>query len=203
MKKYSVEFLGTFFLVLVIALAVKNAGDFAPLAIWSVLMVMIYAWGHVSGAHFNPAVSLAVWLRWKSTVSEMVQYWIAQILWAVVAWFVALFLMDGALSAAAISNSPLHVIIAEIIFTFALAWVVLNVATDDDTAGNSFYGLAIGFTVMVWALSVGAISWWGFNPAVMIGESITGIFAWNTIWMHIVGQLIGGALAAFAYKSVK
>ena len=162
MNKYLVEFVGTFFLVLAVGNVVlgPDLGGFGALAIASTLMVMVYAGGYVSGGHYNPAVTLAVTLRGKCTAADAVPYVVAQTAAAVAAAVTALFLWDGAtplaidLPAAVIPK----VLLAEFLFTFALAYVVLNVATASGTAGNSFYGLAIGFTVLVGALTVGPIS---------------------------------------------
>lgn len=203
MKNHLVEALGTCFLMLTIPLAITYAGDLAPLAIWAVLMVMIYAWGHISGAHFNPAVSLAIWVRGKSSLRGMFGYWVAQLIWAIIGALLAIYLLWWMLTPTALTASAGQIILAEVLFTFALARVVLNVATDHDTNGNSFYGLAIWCTVMVGAYVVWAISWGWFNPAVTIGWSLAGIFAWSTLWMHMVGQLIGAFLAAQLYLTVK
>src|SRR4029079_18741826 len=151
MKKYIVELIGTFFLVLTIGCVVakpKDAGDFAPLAIGSMLMVMIFAGGHIAGAHQPPAVTLAVWLRGKCPTADVPGYIIAQIAGAAGAAGLVLFLKGMQPPTAAVS-SVLHALLAEFVFTFALCYVVLNVATAKGTSGNSFYGLAIGFTVLV------------------------------------------------------
>ncbi|MCP4359724.1 MAG: porin [Chloroflexi bacterium] len=203
MRKLVVEFIGTFFLVLVVGMTVVDpgAGDFAPLAIGSVLAVMIFAGGHISGAHYNPAVTLGVWLRGKATLNEAVGYWIVQAIAGVVAALVVGF-MKPALPAEAM-NGSLNVgaaLLAEFLFTFALVYVVLNVATAKGTEGNSFYGFAIGFTVLVGAYAVGGISGGAFNPAVAIGGSVMKIFAWGNIWIYLVAELLGGAAAAFLFK---
>src|SRR5262249_30072719 len=151
MKKYLVEFIGTFFLVFAIGMA---GGDLAPLAIGATLMVMVFAGGHVSGAHYNPAVTLAVWLRGKCDTKDVIPYWIAQFAAASVAAFLVVALKGKpALGAASHGVGPS--LIVEFLATFALAWVVLNVATAKANAGNSFYGLAIGFTVVAFAVTVG------------------------------------------------
>ncbi len=155
--KYLVEFIGTFFLVFTVGMTVIGAGDnliFAPLAIGSALMVMVYAGGHVSGGHYNPAVSLAVFLRGKLGARDMALYWVAQLLAAIIAGILVLF-MKGNPAITPINPNPLLALIAEFLFTFALCYMVLNVATAKGTAGNSFYGWAIGFTVMVGAYAVG------------------------------------------------
>ena len=194
------EFIGTFFLVLTIGLTVipGNAGVIAPLAIGSVLMALVYAGGHISGAHYNPAVTLAVLIRGKCTLSEAPIYLVAQIGGAAAAAFTAQFLVGPGTAAETIDvNKSL---VAELLFTFALAYVVLNVATAKGTSGNSFYGLAIGFIVMAGAFSVGSISGGAFNPAVAIAAPLMGLMDWNNIWIHISADFAGGALAAIVFN---
>ena len=203
MKKYLVEFIGTFFLIFTIGCTViaPGAGALAPLAIGASLMVMVFAGGHVSGAHYNPAVSLAVWIRGKLPTRDLLPYWIAQIAAAVVAaWAVHFFKHTSPFAGAAIGVKA--ALLAEFLFTFALAWVVLNVATAKGTSGNSFYGLAIGMTVMVGAFAVGPISGGAFNPAVATGITLMGLSGWDHLWVFIVGDLAGGAVAALTYKLV-
>jgi aquaporin Z len=177
LKKYLAEFIGTFFLVGTIGFCVikpNDAGAFAPLAIGSVLMVMIFAGGHVSGGHFNPAVTLAVFLRGKCPAADVAPYMVAQVLGAAVAAATVLF-MKGNPSVEAANPDIARALLAELLFTFALCYVVLNVATAKGTSDNSFYGLAIGFTVLVGAYSVGAVSGGAFNPAVAVGITIMGL----------------------------
>ncbi len=203
MNKYLVEFIGTFFLVFTVGNAVLGgvSGDVAPLAIGSVLMVMIFAGGHISGGHYNPAVTLAVFLRGKCDAKDVGPYWGAQILAAVVASYAAMFLMNGSGTPPDTFDVP-RSLLAEFLFTFALAFVVLNAATADGTAGNSFYGLAIGFTVMVGAFTVGGISGGAFNPAVAVGISLMNIAAWANFWVFLVANLAGGVAAAVVFKIV-
>jgi len=203
MNKLIAEFIGTFFLVLTIGCTVLagNPGIIAPLAIGSALMVMVFAGGHISGAHFNPAVTLAVFLRGRLPASDVVPYWVSQITGAAAAAFVAGFLRPGAtIGAAAISMH--RALVAEFLFTFALAYVVLNVATAKGTQGNSFYGLAIGFTVMTGAFAVGDISGGAFNPAVAIGVTVMGLSSWANLWIYLVGCFAGGAAAALVFKAL-
>ena len=201
MPKYLVEFIGTFFLVLTIGFAGAAAGDMAPLAIGAILMVMIFAGGHVSGGHFNPAVTLAVCLRGKCPHTDVVPYWVAQVAGAAAAAGVVLF-MNGMPQGAPKDPDVVKSLIAEFLYTFALCYVVLNVATAKGTAGNSFYGLAIGFTVLAGAYSVGAISGGAFNPAVAVGITIMKLVVPAKIWIYFVANLAGGTAAAFAFKAV-
>lgn len=204
MNKYITEFTGTMFLVLVVGIAAIGgaAGSLAPLAIGSILMVMIYAGGHVSGAHYNPAVTLAVWIRGKIDMRDAVTYWIAQVGGALAAWAIATFIFDieGADTSAVKSVS--QGLGAEILGTFALAYVVLNVATSKGTSGNSFYGLAIGFTVMACAFTFGGFSGGAFNPAVAIGACLMKGFIWADLWIYLVGCFGGGLLAGLVFNLI-
>src|SRR6201993_2167993 len=203
MNKYIAEFIGTFFLVLTVGCTVigNGAGAFAPLAIGSALMVMIFAGGHISGGHFNPAVTLGVWLRGKCEAKDVAPYMISQIVGALLAAFAVKFLKGGA-AVAPLQPATVPALLAEFLFTFALVFVVLNVATAKGTSGNSFYGLAIGFTVMTGAFAVGNLSCGVFNPAVAVGISMMGLSAWTNIWIYLVAELAAGAAAALAFKVV-
>ena len=200
MKKYLVEFIGTFFLVFTVGMAVRSGSSLAPLAIGASLMVMIFAGGHVSGAHFNPAVTLAVFLRGKCDKGDVIPYWIAQLAAGAVA---ALLVVNLAGSPAlAATHNAMKSVIVEFLFTFALAWVVLNTATAKGTSGNSFYGLAIGMTVMTGAVAVGGVSGGAFNPAVGLGVVLMGLEKLNQFWIYLGADLAGGAVAALTYKVV-
>jgi aquaporin Z len=201
MKKYVAEFIGAFFLVLTIGCTVIPGapGVIAPLAIGAALMVMVYANGHVSGAHLNPAVTLAVFVRGRCEARDVVPYWIAQLLAGAAAAFVAVFLVGKTGMPMEIANVQLA-LVAEFLFTFALAYVVLNSATSKATANNSFYGLAIGMTVMVGAFSVGSISGGAFNPAVAVGLALMQLVKFSDIWIHIGADLAGGLVAGLVFK---
>jgi aquaporin Z len=201
-NKYIAELIGTFFLVLTIGCTVigNGAGALAPLAIGSALMVMIFAGGHISGGHFNPAVTLGVWLRGKCEAKDVAPYMISQVIGAVLAALAVRFLKSGA-AVTPLQPATLPALLAEFLFTFALVYVVLNVATAKGTSGNSFYGLAIGFTVMVGAFSVGNISGGAFNPAVAVGISVMGLSSWSNIWIYLVAEFVGAAVAAGAFKA--
>ena len=197
MGKYVTEFIGTFFLVLVVALT-GNA-----LAIGATLMVMIFAGGHISGAHYNPAVTLAVWIRGKVTAQDAIAYMAVQITAAIVAALIAKWYMgDMGVATMDLSGKVLKVFIGELIGTFALAYVVLNVATSKGTTGNSFYGLAIGFTVFAMATAFGAVSGGAFNPAVATGATVVGAFALKNIWIYLIACFGGGFLAALVFNFI-
>ncbi|MBL8745190.1 MAG: aquaporin [Phycisphaerae bacterium] len=203
MSKYLVEFIGTFFLVFTVGMTVIDpggAGIMAPLAIGAVLMVMVYAGGHVSGAHYNPAVTLAVFLRGKCPMADVVPYVVAQCVAAAAAGSLVLYLKQGE-QVTAMAPAMIPALIAEFLFALALCYVVLNTATARATAGNSNYGLAIGFTVLVGAYSVGSISGGAFNPAVAVGLCVLGLVKWADVWIHLTGDFAGAVVAALAFKS--
>lgn len=202
--KYLVELIGTFFLVLTIGCTVINpggAGDMAPLAIGSALMVMIFAGGHVSGAHYNPAVTLAVFLRGKCDARDVLPYMGSQVVGAMAAAAAVLFLKHNPTVTTATPDVA-RALVAEFLYTFALCYVVLNVATAQGTSGNSFYGLAIGFTVLAGAYSVGSISGGAFNPAVAVGITVLGLSAPANIWIFLVANFGAAVAAAFAFKAI-
>lgn len=200
MKRYLVEFIGTFFLVFTVGMAVRSGAALAPLAIGASLMVMIFAGGHVSGAHYNPAVTLAIWIRGKCDTKDVLPYWLAQLAAGVVAALLVGFLMGNPAEAA--THDATKSIIVEFLLTFALAWVVLNTATAKGTSGNSFYGLAIGMTVMTGAVAVGGVSGGAFNPAVGLGVLTMGLEKPSQFWIYLGSDLAGGAVAALTYKVV-
>lgn len=197
------EFIGTFFLMLTVGMTVINTNSpefWAPLAIGTALAVMVFAGGHISGGHYNPAVSLAVFLRKKISLENMLTYWGAQAAGAILAAFVVLYL-KGEGTAIPIQLEPMKALLAEFLFTFALCFVVLNVATVKATAGNSYFGLAIGFTVLVGAYAVGSISGGAFNPAVALGAAILNLSLWSNLWIFVVANLLGGIAAALVVNA--
>lgn len=199
MRSYITEFIGTFFLCLMVGLA--GGGTLGAIAIGGMLMVMIFMGGHISGAHYNPAVSLAVFLRGKLKPADFVPYLVAQVAAGISAAMIVRYVIlhapvDGKVISADKIAAALTV---EFLITFALALVVLNVATAKGTSGNSFYGLAIGFTVVAGAIAGGGISGGAYNPAVGAAVAAMGGPVQN-IWIHTVGPLAGGAVAAMVFK---
>ena len=173
MRRYLTEFIGTFFLVLTIGLAVIGGTDLAPLAIGASLMALVYMGGHVSGAHYNPVVTLAVFMRGKLELRAVGPYMLSQVVGAATAAFVVQIVTGTTFGPAPAADATMAAaLLVEVLYTFALARVVLNVATADATSGNSFYGLAIGFTVAAGAFVGGPIAGGAFNPAVGIGPSL-------------------------------
>jgi aquaporin Z len=201
-RKLAVEFIGMFVFVFAVGMATNRlgAGPLAPLAIGATLMTMVFAGGHVSGAHFNPAVSTAVLLRGRMTVEEYRGYVVTQFVAALLSGLVVR-VVGGHEGHAAVVGVG-RMLLAEFIFTFALAWVVLNTATARGTHGNSFYGLAIGFTVVAGAYAVGGISGGVFNPAIAVGAMVTGLLKWSHIWVYLLADLLGAAVAARAFLYV-
>jgi aquaporin Z len=199
--KYAVEAVGTFFLVLTIGTSVRSGSSLAPLAIGAVLMVMVYAGGHVSGGHYNPAVTLAVLVRRRIGLRDAIGYWIAQVGAGLLAAGVVAAVRPGQGNPLTLSGyAVVAAFVAELLFTFALCYVVLNVATSKDHPDNSFYGLAIGFTVLAGAVAVGGISGGAFNPAVVFGGAVMDMFALPTLWVYLVAQLIAGAAAGVVFR---
>jgi aquaporin Z len=205
MKTYLTEFIGTFFLVLTINLAAPSGTPLAPLAIGAALMVMVYMGGHVSGAHYNPAITVAVWMRGKLPATQIVPYWVAQILGSMAAAAVAYFVAGRTFAPTPSPDATaIQILTVEALFTFALAMVVLNVATAKATQGNSYYGLAIGFTVMAGAVAGGPISGGAFNPAVGLGLILMQSFlvggGTGDLWLYLVGPMAGAVAAALVFR---
>ena len=200
--RYVTEFIGTFFLVLTVGCAVMTKAPLAALAIGSALMVMVYAGGHVSGGHFNPAVTMGVLVRGKITPRNACAYWVAQLAGGFLAAPVARFIIDpSTVTALSPTGRGIWVaLLAELLFTFALVYVMLNVATSADHPHNGFYGLAIGFTIFVGIVAVGANSGGAFNPAVAFGATTMGLFAWSKIWIWVVADLVGSVLAGAVFR---
>jgi len=210
MKEYSLraklitEFIGTFFLTLTICLAgvfESGTSELAPFAIASTLMVMIYAGGHVSGAHYNPAVTISIYLRGACEKSEIAPYIASQLAAAVTAAVISssVFMPGNAVEELAMDTVP--ALAAELTFTFALVYVILNVATSESTEGNGYFGAAIAFVVLAGALTVGSISGASFNPAVSVSLILTESLVVADSWLHFVPQIAGGALAAYVFKA--
>ncbi len=204
MNKYIAEFIGTVFLVLTIGCTGIGAGPavIAPLAIGAALMVMVFAGGHISGGHYNPAVTLGVLIRGKVKATDVVPYMIAQFAGAAIAALVVGKLLRAGIAVTPITPKIAPALAAECLFTFALVYVVLNAATAEGTSGNSFYGLAIGMTVMTGAFAVGDISGGAFNPAVALGISMLGISSWNNIWIYLAANFGAAIVAAFVFNLI-
>jgi len=201
MRKYLTELIGTFFLVFTICAAVVSGSVLAPLAIGGVLAAMIFAGGHISGAHYNPAVTVAVWVRGRLATRELLPYMAAQVIGAIAGAATARVVAGAPSEAFSASGSKLgSALVAELAVTFALAFVVLNVATSKSHPNNSFYGIAIGFTVLAGAVAVGGVSGGVFNPAVAVGVSAAGLISWSMLWVYLVANFVAGALAGAVFR---
>jgi aquaporin Z len=202
--KYATEAIGTLLLVLTVGTAVRNGSPLAPLAIGSVLMAMVYAGGHVSGAHYNPAVTIAAFVRRRIDRRDAIGYVVAQVIGGLIGAQLVGVVVPQALSAPMTlsGHAAVAAFVAELVFTFALCYVVLNVATSKDHPDNSFYGLAIGFTVAAGAVAVGGISGGVFNPAVLVGGATMGMFGGSTVVMYLIAQVVAGVLAGFAFRAL-
>ena len=205
LHKLIAEFIGTFFLALTICTAAVHgsAGEYAPFAIASTLMVMIYGLGHVSGAHFNPAVTVGIWLRGACEKDEVAPYIAVQVIAGAAAALASANLLIADPSVTALELDMTQTIGAEFLYTFALVFVILNVATSEATAGNGYYGAAIAFVVLAGALTVGGISGGSFNPAVTGALFTSGVIEAADLWMHLVPQFAAGMLAVQAFKATQ
>jgi aquaporin Z len=200
-RKLAVEGIGTFFLVFTMGAAVHSGSLFAPLAIGAMLMVMVYAGGHISGGHYNPAVTLATLVRGRIGLGMAAGYWLTQVMAGLVAAMVARAVVGpGPVKPLNPSGHLLTgSLVVELLFTFALAYVVLNVATRADHPDNSFYGLAIGFTVVAGGIAGGGISGGVFNPALVLGGTAMGLFGTATL-LYLIAELLGGAAAGLTFR---
>lgn len=202
--KLLTEFAGTFLFLSVIALS-GRAGALAPLAIGLALAAMVYMGGHVSGAHYNPAVSFGLFLRGVISPATMALYWVSQLIAAGLAFVVAFWIGGQSLGIhPGAGISWYSALAAEFLLTTALVLVILNVAATRETEGNSYYGLAIGFTVAAGAFVVGPISGGAFNPAVGFGATLGAAFfshgGWSDFWLYIVGPLAGAVVAQALHR---
>tara|TARA_B100000886_G_scaffold72661_1_gene46583 strand:+ start:1022 stop:1633 length:612 start_codon:yes stop_codon:yes gene_type:complete len=200
MKRYLFEFIGTFFLVMTIGLT----GN--PLAIGIMLTVLVYMGGHISGAHYNPAVTISIYLKKLISKEVAIKYILVQIAASTFASAVIYFITQDLLKVAPSETATIpQIIISEFLFTFLLILVILNVATNKKTEGNSYYGLAIGFTVMASAYCVGGISGGAFNPAVGLGPEITSFLITKDInlfysLIYLIVPTFGGIIAYIVDK---
>ena len=201
MKKYLTELIGTFFLVLIIGLS-KN-----PLAIGFGLTILVYMGAHISGAHYNPAVSLAMLLRKEINISDFIKYILSQVLGACLAAYVVSIMSSNMIVQPDLQEPVAIILLAELMFTYLLVFVILNVATHPNLEGNSFYGFAIGLTVMTGAYCVGPLTGGVFNPAVSIGPSLIDLVTGNGIsqhflWYYLTAPVVGSVLAVIHFNFI-
>ncbi len=202
LKKCLVEFIGAFFLVFTIGCASfpNSQNAFPPMAIGFILMVMVYAGGHISGGHYNPAVSLAAAIRGALPWKDFGPYIIAQFIGGVLAALLASYIVAIPPYASESAYSTIPMIICEFLFTFALCYTVLHTATSEDTKGNSYYGLAIGSVVLVGILATSGTCYGAFNPAVALGLFTMKITKIELILITLLTNFVAGAAAAGVYK---
>lgn len=199
MKVYLTEFIGTFFLVLVIALTGS------PLAIGAALTALVYMGGYISGAHYNPAVTLGLLLSKKIKSPIALRYMIVQLIGAICAAGMFYLITGSHFTASIAPKVPvISALLIETVFTFLLVTVVLNTAATDKTKGNDYYGAAIGLTVMAAATAGGGLSGGAFNPAVGLGPILFDIAHLQShlvnAGVYFVGPFLGGAAASVVYK---
>ncbi len=201
MKVLLVEFAGTFLFILTFGLAVvpPSVGPFAPLAIGMMLAALVYAAGPVSGGHFNPAVSLAAWLRGKCPGKTALLYAAVQLIAGALAAILVSTLRSGSPPVVPAVHDAVKLGVVEFLFTFALAYVFL--ATSPKGVGNSYFGLAVGATMMAGMYAGLPLSGGTFNPAIALGTSIMGLASWDLLWIYLIAQLAGAALAAIVEKA--
>lgn len=203
MKRELVEFIGTFFLMFTICLSVLGgSADIAPFVFGTTLVAFIYAGRHISGAHYNPAVTVALNIRGLVRFDEICGYVIAQVLAAVSAAFVAIMLLGGTLPVEQ-GYSVGSILISEFLGTFALVYIILLVATEEALDGNQYYGVAIGLVVIGCAFALGRFSGAAFNPAVAVGLAVSNLASWSQLWAYFLAELAGGVSAAVFYRYLK
>jgi len=199
------EFIGTYFLYLIIGLCVTPPGaeELTPLAVGLGLTALIYACGHISKAHFNPATTVTYFCAGTHSRKALIPYIVVILFGAILAAFSLYLLKPSELyQAVAIKIDLPKIILAEFTFTFALMWVILNVAIARKTAGNQFYGLAIGFIVTAGAYAVGPISFAAFNPAVTLALCINGLLPWSALLIYSTVQIAAAVAAGILFRSM-
>ncbi len=199
MRAYLTEFIGTFFLVLVIALS----GN--PLAIGAVLIALVYTGGYISGAHYNPAVTLALWQSKKVDAKKALRYMFCQLLGSLAAAAVFFVISGNKFVPKPGANVNFATAtLVELLFTFALASAVLHTTATDKTKGNNYYGLAIGLTLMAGIFAGGPISGGVYNPAIGLGSILFDFgnlnVNLNNLLIYLIGPFTGGLLASLVYQ---
>ncbi|MFT6058955.1 MAG: aquaporin Z [Lentimonas sp.] len=205
-NKLIAEFIGTYFLYLIIGMCVTppGAGALTPLVVGVGLTALVYSCGHISKAHFNPATTVAYFCAGTHPRKAFLPFVAVILAGAVCAALTLLALNpEGLTQVTAIEINTLRVIVAEFAFTFALMWVILNVAIAKGTVGNGFYGLAIGAIVAAGAFAVGPISFAAFNPAVTIALCINGFIPWSALGLYIIVQVSAAATTGILFRSMQ
>jgi aquaporin Z len=204
-RKYVVEFIGTFFLVMTICMTMFNEPTLiSALAVGLMLIAITYSGFEISGGHFNPAVSLASYLRGKLDAGDLLPYIVAQFLGGMLASMLAGFLQIsvGGSMPATMELVIAPALIAELLGTIFFVYVFLNVTTAKKTKGNEFYGLAIGVAFFACLYAFGHVTAGAFNPAIALGLAMSDCTSWSSIWIFLVANFAGGVLAAFISQYV-
>jgi aquaporin Z len=203
MKKYVVELIGTFFLMLGIIMIVFGGVDknVAPLGIGALLIGVIYGGGHLSNAHYNPAVTLSLFLRGRMDKKDIPGYIISQVLGVVLAATAADWMLPE-VAVSAIKHDVVPSLLAEFLGTFLLIFVILNIGTAKNNLGNPLAGIAISCTVVAGVYAFGGISGAVFNPAVAVGFGIVGLSAWADIWIYMLANFAASVAATYTFLFV-
>ncbi|MCL6525172.1 MAG: aquaporin [Thermoflavifilum sp.] len=204
MKNWFIEFIGTFFLVLTMLLSWHHSLELSALATGAMMMAIVYLGGRVSEGYFNPGISLGVAMQKRFSFGRMIAYWIAQFVAAICAALIG-WLLIGHPQIVVQQLGQLDIVrglVAEFLFSFVLVLTVLATAVSSRSAGNSYFGLAIGFVLFAGIASTGSLSGGAFNSATGLGLCLFGLSAWFNIWIYIVGNLLGGIIAGLVYKAI-
>jgi aquaporin Z len=198
--EYAVEAIGTFFLVFTVGVAVLSASPFALLGLGAVLVVMVHAGGQLAGGHYNPAVTLAMLMRRRVAPRDAIAHWIVQVGAGLLAAAVVREIADSAqvATSAAMTLAGRALVMAfvlELLFTFALCYAVLDVATSKRHSNNSYYGTALGFALLAGAFAVAAISGGAFEQEASLDAAATDMFAWPILPVYLIAQIFGGLAA--------
>ncbi len=210
LPQYLAEFIGTFFMIFFgcgsMILAQTNPaynGSFIPVVWGGAVSIMIYAVGHISGAHFNPAVTMAFWSTGRFPLKRVPGYIASQIAGALTASFVHLFIWG---SEHGFGSTRLSVFLSggflvEVILSFALMFVIMSVATDSRAVGE-LAGIAIGSTVALAAFVGGPLTNASMNPARSLGPAVlAGDF--TNLWLYLLAPVIGTVLGAKVYDWIR
>ena len=202
LKKCLVEFIGTFFIMFTIGCAMfpNSNNGFPPMAIGFIYIAMIYAGYHISGGHYNPAVSLAATIRGVLRWRDFAPYIASQFLGGFLGALLTAYIVAIPPFANDTSYSMIPMAVCEFIFTFILCYTVLSTTTSKATKGNSYYGLAIGSVILVGLLTTVGTCYGAFNPAVALGMFVMKITHTKLIAATILSNFLAGAAAAGTYK---
>ena len=201
MKKYILELIGTFFIVFTVGLGSN------PLAVGFAYISMIYIGFNISGAHYNPVISIVMFLKKKIDTKNLILYVLFQILGSCLAALSISVMKSNMQIQPVLADSIYSVLFIEAIFTFFIVLAYIRV-TSEELKNNSFYGLVIGLPLIVGMFSASAVSGAVFNPAVSIGPSLIDIVTKDGVsqyftWYYLIGPILGGIFAFFFDKVFK